>query len=485
MRFLRKSLTGLFLLSVTIGLLWFAGKMVFNAYQEKVAQENRAPQGRERVYAVNVVKVEPGEVTPELIAFGQVKSRRSLEVRAKASGTIVQISDDFIEGGRVEEGQFLLQVDPTNAEYAIDRLTNDLRDAEVEKRDALRSLDLAGDELEAAMAQADLRQRALTRQNDLQTRGVGTSAAAEAAELALAAANQATLSRRQAVAQAEGRREQAETRLERTRIALDEAQRDLAETTLVADFTGTLSEVNVVKGRLVSANEKLATLVDSDALEVSFRVSTSQYVRLLDENGDLRSSEVKVDLDVLGQDLNSNGVVTREGAVVGEGQTGRQIFAQLDTAGGFKPGDFVTVHVRENALTEVVELPATALDATGQILVVDDRERLELVPVALLRRQADTVIVRGDALQDRLVVTRRTPLLGQGIQVKPLIAGQPTQPEAPEMVELTDDQRVAMIAFVRDNKKMPDTMRDRILGALEKDKVPSKLVKRLQDRMGG
>ena len=41
-------------------------------------------------------------------------------------------------------------------------------------------------------------------------------------------------------------------------------------------------------GRLVSANEQLAQLVDLNALEVSFRVSTQQYARLLDGDGRLR-----------------------------------------------------------------------------------------------------------------------------------------------------------------------------------------------------
>ena len=53
------------------------------------------------------------------------------------------------------------------------------------------------------------------------------------------------------------------------------------------------------------------------------------------------TAPVTVTLDV-GGDLRADGRITRESAAVGEGQTGRLIFARLDAAGA-PPGDFVTV----------------------------------------------------------------------------------------------------------------------------------------------
>ena len=85
------------------------------------------------------------------------------------------------------------------------------------------------------------------------------------------------LSRRQALAQAQSRLDLAGTGLERREIALAEAERDLAETELMAGFDGILTDVNVVAGRLVTQNEQLATLMDATDLEVAFRISTTQY----------------------------------------------------------------------------------------------------------------------------------------------------------------------------------------------------------------
>ena len=485
MRFLRRSLTGLFLLSVTLGLLAYAGVQVRDAVQDRMAQEPRSFPQRERVFAVNVVAAEFETVTPVLTAFGQIESVRTLELRAAAGGRVIEIAPEFVEGGTVDAGQVLVRIDPTDAESVLQRVQSDILDAEAEQREAERAIVLAQDELAAAQEQADLRERAFQRQRDLQERGVGTAAAVEVAELAAAQSRQSVLSRRQAVAQAEARIDQATTRLSRATIAEAEAQRRLDDTIVTADFSGTLSDVSVVQGRLVSSNEQLARLIDGDALEVAFRVSTQQFARLLDEAGNLSPSDVTVVLDVFGTNLTAKGTLNRAGAAVGDGQTGRLLFATLDSAPGFRPGDFVTVQIDEPPLDQVARLPASALNAANEVLVLADEDRLEVIPVNLLRRQGDDVLVRARGLQGRDVVAERTPLLGAGIKVRPLRDAGQAVPEEPDMVELTEERRARLTAFVQANTRMPEEARQRILQQLSQSAVPAQVVERIESRMGG
>lgn len=486
MRFLRQSLTGLFLLFSTIGLLGYAGAMVFSAVQERMDAEAFAPQGRERVFSVSVAPAVSDTLTPELVAFGEVQSRRNLDIRAATGGTLVQLADNFVEGGRVTEGQFLAQIDPADAQSALDRVSNDILDSDSEKRDATSSLDIARDDLVAAREQSELRARALKRQVDLQARGVGTTATVEVAELSAAAARQQVLARRKTLAQAEVRVDQAATRLERNRIALADAKRHLQDTRFVAGFTGTLAEVNVVEGGLVSVNERLARLVDPKTLEVAFRISTTQYARLLNDAGALQKATVTASLDVVGVSLSASGRISRDSAAVGDGQTGRLLFATLLDSRGLKPGDFVTVRVQEAPLENVVRLPASAINSKNQILVLGNDNRLETLAVALLRRQGDDVLVRSPALAGREVVLQRTPLLGAGILIKPLRSNiKGVTPDAPAMIELSDERRAKMVAFVEANKRMPDEVKNRILGDLAKPKVPAQMVERIEGRMGG
>ncbi|WP_171100847.1 MULTISPECIES: efflux RND transporter periplasmic adaptor subunit [unclassified Ruegeria] len=484
MRFLRQSLVGVFLAFLTLGLLLVAAQLISGAVQDVVSRENQPPQARERVFAVSVRTAEPETVTPYLEAFGQVQSRRRLELRAALGGRVVSLAEDFQDGGSVDAGEMLVELDPADAQSALDRAKSDLLDAQFEERDAERSLLLAQDELRAAEAQVELRGRALQRQQDLLDRGVGAAASVEEAELALTSANQAVLSSRIALAQAESRVDQATTLLSRAVIALEAAERDLNDMTVYAGFAGTLTEVTLVEGRLVSANEKLAELVDPNALEVAFRVSTAQFVRLLDQNGDLIKAPVTVSLDVTGTDLVATGRISRDSGSAGEGQTGRLLFARLDEAAGFKPGDFVTVSVEELPLDNVVRLPSSVLDATGNVLVLAGDDRLEPLAVELIRRQGDEVLLRGEGLAGREVVIGRTPLLGSGVRVRPL-RQEAEAASVPEMLELSDERRAELVALVESSGRMPEAVKQRLLGQLSQASVPASLVQRLEARAGG
>ena len=483
MRFLRRSLVGLFLTSLAVGLLAYAGQSLHDALQTRWAEESRTRPARERVFSVNVITFEPATVTPVMTVFGEVRSRRTLELRVKSAGTVVELAENFEEGGRVRSGELLLVVDPSDTQAALDVALAELAEAEAELREATAGLELSREDVTAVREQLALRMQALERQRNLRERGVGTDAAVETAALAEAAAKQTVLSRRQALAQAEARVDQAKTSLSRRRIARNEAERRLAETRLHAEFTGTLSEVNVVEGGLLQANERVARLVDPDALEVAFRVSINEYARLLGESGELVPAQVDVTLDVLGVDLTTKGRISRESAGVEQGQTGRLLFARLERATGFRPGDFVTVRISEPELRFVATLPATAIDSSNSVLVVDDGSRLEVAEVSLLRRQGDEVIVRARDLSGRDVVAERSPLLGAGIKVRPIQPENADVPDEPEMVELTDERRARLVAFVEGNRRMPAEAKARLLDRLSQKQVPADMVARLESRM--
>ncbi|MFD1344168.1 efflux RND transporter periplasmic adaptor subunit [Litorisediminicola beolgyonensis] len=485
MRFLRRSLTGLFLLAVTAGLLLWAGVILRDAVTARMNDAPRVPEARERVFTVNVVEARAGTETPVLTAFGQVETRRELELRAASAGRIVELADAVEEGGRVAAGALIARIDPAEAQDGLARARADLSDAEDARREAARAVALAEDNLAASEEEVGLYDRALQRQRDLESRGVGSASAVENAELAASGARTAVLQRRQSLAEAEARVDQAATQLSRAEIALGEAERRLAETEIRAGFAGTLADVAVVEGGLVSANERIARLIDPEALEVAFRVPVQSYARLLDGEGQLAEAEVTVVLDVFGTDIEAEGVIDRAAAAVGEGETGRLVYARLGSSPGFRPGDFVTVRITEAPIDGVVRLPATALDASGTVLVLGDEDRLEARQVTLLRRQGDDVLVAGEGLDGARVVAQRTPLLGPGIKVRPNGGAGAEAAEGRDMVALTEARRARLVAYVEGNARMPEAAKERILSQLREPEVPAEVVDRIEARIGG
>jgi multidrug resistance efflux pump len=438
------------------------------------------------VFAVNLVTAETSAEVPVLDTFGEIASRRTLEIRAAVSGRIIALAPNFEDGAAVAQDDVLISIDPADLQSEVDRLRADLADAEAEVRDADRGLELALLDEAAAKQQATLRAQAFARQADLAGRGVGSAASVETAELAAAAADAVVITRRLAVTQAEARIDQAATRLERARIALADATRDLEDTTIRAPFDGLLSDTAVVEGGLIVVNERLADLVDPNDLEVGFRLSTAQYSRLLDQEGDILPLPVTVELDASGVDLTARGFVSRVNVATGDLQTGRLIFARLDNPRGFRPGDFVAVRVEEPALSGVVRLPATAYDTAGHVLVLSQDDRLETLEVELVRRQGDDVLVRGAGLAGREVVRELSPLLGAGIAVRPIRTNASEASNAtPLMLRLTEERRARLIAFVQEDERFPDTEKTQILSQLSGRDVPRQIVTRLESRMGG
>ena len=88
MRFMQRSLMGLFLLALTLGLLALAAGSVRTTLEERWARESVSRPARERVFSVNVVQVTRTDVSPVITTYGEIRSRRTLDLRAPISGTI-------------------------------------------------------------------------------------------------------------------------------------------------------------------------------------------------------------------------------------------------------------------------------------------------------------------------------------------------------------------------------------------------------------
>ncbi|MGP9791938.1 efflux RND transporter periplasmic adaptor subunit [Roseinatronobacter sp. NSM] len=484
MRFLTRSFVALLLAAVSVGALGYAGYTIVAALQDRAEATGGGASGRERVFTVRAVTVTPADISPVLSGFGEVRTQRALELRAPVGGRVLEVAPGFEDGADVTQGQLLFRIDPADAQSALALAQSDLTRAQAELRDAERALALAAEDVDAVEAQFALRERALARRQGLADRGVSTEAALEDAELALSSARQAVVGRKQAQAQAEARVDQARTALDRQHISVHEAQRRLDDTRVYASFSGTLTDVTLVEGRIVNTSEQLARIIDPAALEVSVRLSTAQYLRLLDDDGALRDTGAEIVLEVAGFEISSPGRVLRASATVEQGQSGRRLFVELDAPRGFRPGDFVTVRLQEPALQNVALLPASALSARGDVLVINDDNRLRAVPVTVLRRQGDDVLIQADAaLAGHEIVREVTPNLGAGILVRPQRQGADGAPvpETPEMVTIDAARRAQLIAQLEGTSGMPEQVRARMIAQLSQEQVPVQMIERIEN----
>ncbi|MEE2859600.1 MAG: HlyD family efflux transporter periplasmic adaptor subunit [Pseudomonadota bacterium] len=420
MRFLTRSLLGLFLTFLTLALLFLAGFQLWQAVAVRGSDAGPARPPVEQAYAARLLTLVPVTLTPRMQAYGQVVSRRELQLRAGASGRLVYLHPDLQEGGTVGAGQILARIDPSGAQAALASRQAERDDAQGTLADTRRRVDIAAEDLAAAERQAELREAAVARQDQLSERGLGTSLDQEAALLAASTAQQAVISRRAALADAESAVTAAENALRRSEIALTEARRDLADTEIRAGFDGRVTDVAVVEGGLVTLNEQLATIIDPDALEVRIPLSLDQFTRLLDSAGSLGDYEVTIALDGSAGQLTATAQLDRAAASVAEGSAGRIVFARITDGGAaLRPGDFVRVSITEPPVAGAAQIPAAALGADGTVLVAGADDRLTAVVVEVLRRQGDDVVIAIPAdLAGTRIVAERAPQLGTGILVR-------------------------------------------------------------------
>jgi hypothetical protein len=185
-----------------------------------------------------------------------------------------------------------------------------------------------------------------------------------------------------------------------------------------APFEGVLTEVAVVPGRLIGANEKLGVLVDPEGLEVAFGVSNAEYVRLAAADGAMPAhpgAAGAARADRAGRCVGGRRAVGAHALCPARG-------GPLGTAaaGGFPDG----AGARAAAARRGGD-PGGGGEPGGAHPGAGEGERLEEVTVRILRRQGDRLIVAG-APFGREYVTERQPQLGPGVLVRPI------RPEAAE-----------------------------------------------------
>jgi membrane fusion protein, multidrug efflux system len=478
MRFLFRAFSGLLLLGITIALIGFGTYRLIDA--KRIAKDAPSRVAKERIYVVNTGILESTIITPVITAYGEVQSWRSLVIRTPVVGEVVEISDAFRNGSAVRRAEQLFTIDPQSLRSQTEDAEAALAEALAEQTDADEALVFSSRELQSARKQLALRKTELERQRKLLARGLATESNISPSELAHASAEQTVVSRGQSEASARKRVERASLKIQRARISLAEARRDLDETGVFAPFDGVLSGVSLQLGQRLGVNEQVGTLLDPTALEAVFRVPNSKFSRLLDARGKLLHQTIQVDLELGERSVTVNGRIERVDGLIQQGQSGRLIYASLDTTLGsvLLPGDFVTVRINEPALEEVSIIPASAATDNGMLLGVDTSNRLHDVRVKILRRVDDRLIVKPASFGGTYVV-ERLPQLAAGVRVK----DSRDNPSDDELLALDEGRRARLIAFVESNIKIPADRRAQTLEQLKKNRVSRKIVERIESRM--
>ena len=193
--------------------------------------------------------VEHGDLARSVVATGKIEPLAKVEVKSKASGIVEKIFADY--GDRVKQGQVLVELDKEQLRARVAEARANLQAAEAAVESAQATyernvVDAQGPDVPFLKSTAE-------RQRKLEVEGLVSMAVAEDAEKSyqLAVNKQLSAQRNVAVSRAEVAR--AKAQVAQMQAALDNAEEDLRNSTIVSPMDGLVLSRDVEVGDAVSS----------------------------------------------------------------------------------------------------------------------------------------------------------------------------------------------------------------------------------------
>ena len=324
--------------------------------------------------AVRALEINTGPMQLSVNSEGNVQPSVETKLVAQVAGEVIEVSESLVAGGDFSKGDVLLRLDPRDYEIAVTRSQAAMSRAEAEQRfaaeEAARIKSLYGDEL-ASIA-------------ELQN-----------AERLLAVANAA---------------------LADAKAALMRATVDLERTVFRAPFNGRVRGENVDAGQFVAKGSMIATLYDTDRLQVRLPLADSQLA-YLDASyaqtglaGDTPAN-VLLTADYAGDTQTWGAKLLRtEGDISVKSRFLHVIVEVTNTLSSngvrLPVGLFVDAAIEGRTVDNLVSVPRTALRPDNSVMIINERNQLEFRDVSIFKlSDSDVLISEGLLSGERISIS--------------------------------------------------------------------------------
>ena len=392
-------------LLICLALLFGAGAVTTLIFSTEPTAE-RTGATRETAMLVDVTTVRRDTVRPTIEAMGTVRPAQDIVLSPRVGGEILRRADAFTPGGYVEEGETLLQIDPSDYENALQRRRSELRQAEAD--------------LSLEMGRQDVAQQDYQLLDD--------SLSEEDRSLVLR----------------EPQLNAARSAVESARAAVEQAELNLERTTIRAPFDAHILSRNVNVGSQVAPGDELGRLVGLDEYWVEATVPVSKLRRLsLPDDGEQGSSVRIQNRSAWEEGASREGHMFRVvGSLEGETRMARVLVSvpdphayQSENVDGprLMIGAYVEARMQGTPMPDVVRLNRDYLRSNDTVWVMEDGE-LRIRDVSVAFRDAEYAYI-DEGLADRAqvvttnlsTVTEGAPLRLEGSEEQPV--PEPAQQE--------------------------------------------------------
>jgi len=206
-------------------------------------------RGNPTIDPAKLSKVETGDIARSVVATGKIEPLTKVEVKSKASGIVKKLYVDY--GEYVKRGQILVELDKEELEARVREARAALMAAEASLQSAQATLER--NMVEAENPEAEFLKKSMERNQDLHRQGLASRSALEEAERLYQTSlnKQAMAQRGVGVSRAEVAK--AKAMVAQYQAALERAEEDLRNSTIVSPMDGLVLSRDVEVGDAVSS----------------------------------------------------------------------------------------------------------------------------------------------------------------------------------------------------------------------------------------
>ncbi len=324
--------------------------------------------------AVRALDVRLAPMQLRVSSEGNVQPSVETKLVAQVAGEVIELSSSLVAGGNFSKGDILLKLDPRDYEIALSRSQATLSRAQAEQRFATEEItrirSLYGDEL-ASIAEL------------------------QSAERLLAVANAAS---------------------DDAAAAVKRASVDLERTVFTAPFNGRVRAEDVDIGQFLSKGAMIATLYDTDRLQVRLPLADAQLAYLDPSYAQTGISgeepaNVVLTANYAGDRQSWSAKLLRtEGDISTKSRFLHVIVAVTETLNSngvrLPVGLFVNAVIDGRTVDNLVSIPRSALRPDNSVMVIDDSDKLHFRDVSVFKlSDNDVLISEGLASGERISIS--------------------------------------------------------------------------------
>jgi RND family efflux transporter MFP subunit len=340
---------------------------------------------------VRVIEATPQTLRHTVRSQGTVVPRNETNLVAEVSGRVVWIAPNFAPGGFFQAGEPLIRLEARDYELARNRQRAAVQRARSER----------------TFAAAELQRQ----------RGLSEGGVASPSKLA-DAVRAATV---------------AEAGLLDAQAALEQAERDLDRTEIVAPFAGRIRDEQVDVGQYVARGTAFGRVYATDYAEIRLPIPDDQLAFMNVGTPvpgvplELDGAPVRLSAIFAGQRAEWAGWIVRTEGEIDPRSRMVHVVARVEDpyksdikvpSVPLAVGLFVQAEIEGPEVENAIVLPRYAMRNDSKILVVDEQSRLHSREVQILRIDRDEVLVQGPLAEGERICVSPLQVVIEGMQVR-------------------------------------------------------------------